>query len=968
MKVSLFGNAHLGTVSLTNTCGEWDTENTCMTCWGSEDGNPASFHQSVPGFVGSGVSFDWGQQGANVVVSGCGSIFPAQGKILFGETSAVSEYSWSYTCPNYENPITGVFDGWAEDVHYQAAFFDPNVFVVNGQRVSPILVGSISVTLVNDDCETLKKAMNAKVKIYHQKKQSASACGSCGSCDPSSSIFILPIQEELTRADLIAEVGVIFTPSDLLEQKCPDPGTPDGKPDTESNSFGGGNCSSCSGGGSGSGDLSVGNASVDIGFDLSGTLSMYGSPDINMTTVNCGTPEINAPGAWLRATHYPFSTSNVDYDTTVEGDVITAINYSFEVSAWGRNTYHYEYGMTGGWVDQTSPSVKSKEQVALEAFLEEASGKVRLMYVINPTYATNPKQGIILEFEYDSNGNIEKQTSYDENGIENGAVIYGYDSNGSLARIWAGTNENEYIVPGSGDPTGGRWIDVSYSGTGNKKTLDSIEYGGCSSCRALRIYEKGGPDGNLLTKIKKTDGTVLATYDYDEQGRYKSYTIGSGTNELKVNEWQRSEYNPNDPNGTTGDNMILRKDYVDNTKYRAKVFFADNKGALTKEIHYHQLQDDPDRLRGPYSVYRYYHEKVSGILSYVTEYPKGNKIRKYYDNFGNVAKVQWDGVSVPMAEYQYTYHYYNDQVTDPNMRYAQLVNETNAYGGITSYTYSGINVETRTEPVPGAGISGSSSQVTTYAYDAENRVKYESKKDSQGALVYTRYVYDSNGNLKRIHENCTYADCTGSNPTTGLITTHEYNEYNQLEKTIYPSGKVERKFYSDAGTLIAEAVYDNATTNNGAVSATIYEYEDGKLETKKTAKMNAPFAFDGTVGTTITWISETYEYDDYGRREAVIADATGEALRTEYEYNNQGEVIKVLNPDKRYKKTLRDGRGLVVKEITGVEINGQENDKAETQYFYDLNGNLIKKIDPEDVTELYQYDSKDRMIRSRRGK
>jgi YD repeat-containing protein len=55
-------------------------------------------------------------------------------------------------------------------------------------------------------------------------------------------------------------------------------------------------------------------------------------------------------------------------------------------------------------------------------------------------------------------------------------------------------------------------------------------------------------------------------------------------------------------------------------------------------------------------------------------------------------------------------------------------------------------------------------------------------------------------------------------------------------------------------------------------------------------------------------------------------------------------------------------------EITGVKVGNDYHDKAVTRFYYDLNGNLVKKIDPEGVTEIYQYDSRDRMIRSRRGR
>ena len=53
----------------------------------------------------------------------------------------------------------------------------------------------------------------------------------------------------------------------------------------------------------------------------------------------------------------------------------------------------------------------------------------------------------------------------------------------------------------------------------------------------------------------------------------------------------------------------------------------------------------------------------------------------------------------------------------------------------------------------------------------------------------------------------------------------------------------------------------------------------------------------------------------------------------------------------------------MIAEIVG---NG-EDELAEMNFYYDLNGNLIRKVDPEGVTEVYTYDEFDRMVRSRRG-
>lgn len=906
---------------------------------------------SLLGFLGSSASIDWGMQGADVVVSSCG-IFPAIGKVEIDKPGETLVDWHRYEC-NEGGDADVDYYGTREDRHYFKAVFDPNVFRVPGSRInasspSPVVYYGGTIALKDHSCATLNRALGAKVKIYHRKLQTAYI--HVLNCNEEG--YSAPRKSELTALVPIATVGVKFIPANYLDCKCPGSA---GAPASCSSSGCTGSCpiSTSSGGFS---SMSVGSASASVASSMSGTLSVSGSPDINMgySSGTYGTPEINAPGGWLRATNYPYKASNVAYTATESsgGDAITKIDYSFEVKFQGRETYHYEFDITGNWEDDLA-SGKYKEEVALEAFIEAARGKVQL------THVTNPDNDTIRGFVYDTNGKVETQISYDESSTPNGYVKYDY-SGESLKRIWVGTDESDYDP---NTPSGGRWITVTYGADGY---LDDIEYSGCSSCRAAREYERGGPDGDQLTKIKKkSDGTVLETYDYDSKGRFESYTIGDGADELTVNEWIHSDYDPADHEGTSGDNMLVRKDFVNNTQYRAKIFFANDNDSLIKEIHYHQLQDDTDEwFHGSYSVYRYYYKNnaIDG-LRYYKQYPKGNKLVKYFDANKNVIKVQWDGASKPEAEYEFQEYYYGSDT-----RYL-VREETNAYGGITSYTYDGFDVLTQTSPSPGAGISGNGQQVVTYVYDENNRIDYEYQKDSDGNYVYTKYVYDFAGNLKKKLKKC--LDYTSSNPTQGLITEYEYSGYNELIKTTYPSGKVHRNFYSDSGTKVAEAVYDNDATNS-AVSATIYEYEDGKLMTKKIAKMDTSFTFTETdipTGGSITWVSESYEYNDYGRREAVISDETGEAVRTaEFEYNNLGEVIKVLKSDKRYTKTIRDGRGLVVQEITGVEINGVENDKATTQYFYDLNGNLIKKVDPEGVTEIYQYNFKDRMTKSRKGK
>ncbi|HOM62072.1 MAG TPA: hypothetical protein PLP49_11645, partial [Anaerohalosphaeraceae bacterium] len=723
-------------------------------------------------------------------------------------------------------------------------------------------------------------------------------------------------------------------------------------------------------------NLSVGNASTSVGLALDRALSVYGSPDIRMRYgpyhIEYGSPEINAPGVWLRATHYPYQAVSINYTTVPanpqDGETITKVTYAFEVLTEGNRKYHYAYERTGSWMPEyaehgnpSSGILKTSKKVALEDFLEKARGKVQLKYV------TNHQGSRLLDFRYDSNGNLCEQISYEEyineqDNVKNGHIVYEYNGS-TLTRIWAG-KYGEYTNP----PTVGRWVDLSYiSGSDGEFYLGAVTPGGCDSCLAPRQYEYGGLRGNQISKIKKMDGTLLASYVYDEKGNLAAYSVGDPLlgNVLKINEWQHGYFEPDDPNGTSGDNMLLRRDYVSNTQYRAKVYFADDNGALIKEIHYHQLQDSPEGwLTGPYSIYRYYHlrDEING-LRYITVFPNGNKLVKYYDNYGNVTKIQWDGATGAEAMYQYEEYSYGG---DTRFLVRQ---ETNAYGGITQYDYEKFQIKNLWEPSTDIGIGESYvRQVTTYTYDSEGRLVLERQYDANGNDVYTKYIYDVAGNLKE-----TIEDYNEANPAQGLKTTYEYDEYNALVKTTGPSGKVHRKFYSTSGLLIAEADYDNDLADR-AVSAVIYIYQNGKLHRKKTAKMNSPFTFNNVIaqaqgeGAEITWIQEEYEYDDYGRQTTVIVDAGGTSLRTEYTYNNQGEVIKILYPDRRYKRINRDGRGLVIEEITGVQIADEENPKATRKFFYDLNGNLIKDVDPEGVTEIYQYNNRNQRIRVRKGK
>ncbi len=942
-----------------NTCESWLVE--CCYGSGCEVDYPLCYvcgSFSLPGYIDLDVSINWEDQGPVVIVTACEYVFPAKGVIAKSDRSVCLEESFQHThiCGQSNEPIESTIGitSKASVEYFFWAEFDRDVFIVNENRSGKICLGSgsvINITLVKVDCETLKKALDATVKIYKQRYRSVISNGACGYIEDD--VPILPFKAEFGLPQMMAEVSVKVIGMDLNEM-CSLPNSSGSA--TEPSGCSGGGC----GGGAGKGEVSIGHASATISSSQDITLGTYGSLGFwgdNM-------PMINAGGAWFRALHYPWGLQG-GINRTYQGDplgTITKISGNFSVLAWNREIYYYEFEESGSWTHDPNFPTITAERLAWESM----RGKVRLKEIKSNTYP--PK--LIRDFSYYPNGQLQRQRSFDANGNPDGYIYYEYEELPEetppevyppLARIWAGVDPSLRAMSLEDNPSGGRWIDVKYTPTSQQAQgkLRSVDFA-CSECRPKQIYHMGGPKGDQVTAIKQVVlneqsqpvERYLKRYTYDSRGRMKSYSLGDF--ELLVNQWERTDFDPADPDGTTGGNILIRRDFVTNTEYRAKVYLADDNGGLTSEIHYHDVQTyDPyamdQWLVGPYSVYSYSRE---GSV-YVTTYPKGNKLRTYYDAKGNVIKRQWEGALHPHVQYEYQDYWQNGNTV------SKLKKEINAYGGQTvyDYTWDGLNLIRRTDPLPQFGVSDNESQVTEYEYE-QGRLVLERTKDSLGQWISTKYEYDDYGNMvKRIE---------GYGSSNPLETIYQYNEFNENVKVIEPGNKIRRNFYSASGTLTATAVYSD-DQNNLAVSATVYVYENGMLKATKEAKMDEPFVFVGTEDG-ITWVSETYDYDDYGRRIAVIKDADGEHLVTRYEYNNQNEIVLVLKPDQRYQRTVRDGRGLVSREITGVKVGEEYQDKAITSYYYDLNGNLTRKVDPEGVTEIYQYDYRDRMIRSRRSR
>jgi len=732
--------------------------------------------------------------------------------------------------------------------------------------------------------------------------------------------------------------------------------------------FGGGQAvaaGACPGGGCGGSAGAGGLGSLTAGFASTSVERRQTDSQAARAVVNAGGEvEANIEGFWFRVNDRAGWSSSKAYESDGSGNV-TKVTITV-TDPTGRQ---YKFRQTGSW--------SSADEAWAETYQADATGNVKLREVYNGG-AEDPNVG----FAYDGSGRLVTQYSFVYVGDPpqqqtTAYLIYGYDGGGNLNRLWAGTDPDDYAARGT-TPSGGRWIDLDFDAAG----MLTFVTRGCDSCGGggARYYtytpaQINDDPGYLLTAVKGYDQRVLFKYAYDELDRYTQYWLGDG--DLKVTEWIYTDYAYDENTGEyTGSNTLLRCDYVDNTTFRATMYLADDSDSLQEVRYYLEEQTDPAALTGPYARRQYTYERddTNRVTRVITTHPAGNKSYALYDTTGALTQRQIstpEGDPITLARYTYT------SSGDSTHGFKRFLTESIDVPreATTSYDYNDVGsgdvkdkqLTKRTDPaITGSaatlyGAAHAARQTTNYAYDGQGRLTLEWSKDANLTQVSTKYLYDSYGNL------ATQIVTAGE---TDLSTTcYEYDVYQELTKTyVLADGvatNVQTTLYTGSGQVLAEAVL----AGSDAVSEKRYEYDaDGWLTRVRVALADEPF----TLGSPPAWADTVYQYDAYGRRTAVIVDPSGENLTTTYEYNNQSEVVRVTGPDQRYRRTERDGRGLVVRKITGLRsgVPGSYTytDKATTQFFYDLNGNLTRRVDPEGITEVYRYDGFGRMTRSRRGR
>jgi large repetitive protein len=300
----------------------------------------------------------------------------------------------------------------------------------------------------------------------------------------------------------------------------------------------------------------------------------------------------------------------------------------------------------------------------------------------------------------------------------------------------------------------------------------------------------------------------------------------------------------------------------------------------------------------------------------------GGIIRRTYDDDTNMlSETDAEG-----STKSYTYDSSRNRLT-----------ETDGLGNITRYTYNQFGFVTQKVNALG--------QTTKYEYDAKGN-----QTATINAIGKTRSIFNASGQITSIVDD------------KGQATNFVYDSSGRVTSKIDATGHTTKYTYNATGKLLSEI---ETVLNNGVATV----YSEKKWTYDPTGKVTSN---TDALGRTVR-----YEYDAAGRQTAII-QASMNNRRTEYQYDERGNLIKTILADGssisttydalnreiattdalgRTTQTIYDKLGRVVEVILPDATPTDLTDNPRTKAEYDKVGRVVKSIDELGRFSEYQYDA-----------
>lgn len=438
----------------------------------------------------------------------------------------------------------------------------------------------------------------------------------------------------------------------------------------------------------------------------------------------------------------------------------------------------------------------------------------------------------------------------------------GYDNEGLVVEI-------EAVVDGVVD----RSVRYGYDGDGDLAEVTDAAGG-------VTRYETD-LDGRVTSKTDPTGVTQL-TMTYDGQGRVATQTTATG---------ERSEftYDTDSTGNVSVTTLTVTAEVGDDGSTRTDVYrYGSDAGGYTVS------------LTDPLGSEVEFERNADGLATRGADRratgdgaPVGSTVEQSYDAFGNVASETLPGVGT----WTYTYSH---AATDPEgeeVTLHRLVSSTGPNGGVTEYTYEGLNtVPSRitgpeglevtntivdglvTETTDGDGVT------TVFSYDRFRRLS----SVTDGVGNRTTMVYDAAGRPTRIID------------PSGAATVMTYDAEDRLLSVTDRVGAVTTRSYDQAGRITAFA--DALDTAPGIDSRRSLTYDDaGLLASITDQRGNATtYGYNGfgqlTNSTAPGGASWRFEFSELGRLDSATGPA-GDDRAIELAHDVEGLLAGVEAPD-----------------------------------------------------------------------
>ena len=548
-------------------------------------------------------------------------------------------------------------------------------------------------------------------------------------------------------------------------------------------------------------------------------------------------------------------------------------------------------GFTGTAVVATMSNAPDRPLVTL---VNGAGTEIASMIDADPD-GSGPLERLISFTQYDGIGRVKSQGQ--TSGGQTRQSTYTYDINGQIESVATpATSQHAALVTSyeydnnqrleSVTTPGGAVTTYEYNVRGlvEEQSRDDLDGNAANDPVTTYTYDVLG---RVKTETSKTadGGTITTTYDYDQRGNLAKITT-PGPNGNAVTEYRYGdkvgEYNSAGAGATGQDNIGLYLTGIttpggdeDGGVVQASTTFRyDAAGRMVEQYRPNADAQDGDGKPHDLATEKWEYDAVGQLKKYEELYRWStyHAINYDYDELGRLKSVG-DGTRSDT----YTYNVAGD-----------LSRVVDAAGRIVEYGFDNIGRITDTQRYL---ANGTINDTTTNTYDHFGRV----------ATITQQATATLGGTLQGLQT---------------MTTSYVYDDMDRTIAVTDPLGNTQEWFYNDQGLL---GKYETAWTQPpvyeydavGRMTATSNSWTTGAGVSNSQNRVDYTYNAIDQVETTTDNLNRvtTNHYTDLGQLEKTVGPAVGgQAVVTEYDYDNAGNLISLKDPSGNETEFFYDAR------------------------------------------------------------